>query len=92
MRIQRRDGFSLVEIMIVVGIVALLSVIAVPAGARALRNAEDARAEKELQSIYTAIVTFQANNNFRFPISWDELNDYISIANMEERYELNTES
>lgn len=90
--IKTNKGFSLVEIMIVLGIVALLSVLAVPNIARARHDAENAKTTKGLQSIYAAIVTFQANNNFRLPISWDELGDYISISNVEQKYELNAGS
>ena len=82
-------GFTLVEVMTVLGIVALLSVLAIPNLARARHDAENAKTAKELQSIYAAIVTFQVNNNFRLPISWNELSDYISISNVEQKYELN---
>lgn len=82
-------GFSLVETMIVVAIISILLTVAIPNVARARQNAEDTRTTAELNSIYTAIVTFQASNNFRLPTSWDELKGYISISNVEQKYELN---
>ena len=79
-------GFTLVEVMLVTAIIALLAAIALPSIARARQTAEDAKAQKELQSIYTAVVMFQAMNN-RYPTSWVELRPYITVD--ESKYELN---
>lgn len=87
---KRNSGFSLVEVMIVLAIVVLLAIIAVPSFARVRHDAENARAVKELQSLYTAIIIFETQNN-RQPRSWDELAPYISVEGLKERYELNTE-
>lgn len=81
-------GFTLLEIVILVAILSILASIAVPNLARARQNAEDARTEKELQGIYTAIVMFEAFNG-RKPISWAELDPYIRIPNAATKYELN---
>ena len=70
----------------VVALLALLAMIAIPSVARARQNAEDAKTQKELQSIYTAAVTFQVQNN-RYPTSWTELRPYITVD--ESKYELN---
>ena len=80
------QGFTLVEVMLVVGIIALLAMIAIPSVARARQNAEDAKTQKELQSIFTAMVMFQTQNN-RYPTSLVELRPYITID--ETKYELN---
>ena len=80
------QGFTLVELMLVVGIIALLAMIAIPSVARARQNAEDAKTQKELQSIFTAMVMFQTQNN-RYPTSLVELRPYITID--ETKYELN---
>ena len=79
-------GFTFVEIMVVVAIISLLAMIAVPSVARARQNAEDAKTQKELQSIYTAIVMFHTQNGHE-PTSWAELRPYITID--ETKYELN---
>ena len=81
-----RRGFTLVEVMMVVAIIALLAMIAIPSVARARQNAEEAKTQKELQSIYTAMVMFQVQNN-RNPVSLAELRPYITID--ETKYELN---
>ena len=80
------QGFTLVEVMLVVGIIALLAAIAFPNIARARQNADDAKTQAELRSIYTAMVTFQAVNN-RYPTSWAEMSSYITIDTS--KYELN---
>jgi len=79
-------GFTFVEVMLVTAIITLLAAIALPNIARARQNAEDAKTQKELQSIYTAVVMFQTVNN-RTPTGWDELRPYITID--ESKYEFN---
>ena len=80
------QGFTLVELMLVVRLIALLAAIALPNIARARQNADDAKTQADLRSIYTAMVTFQAVNN-RYPTSWAELRPYITVD--ENKYELN---
>ena len=82
-------GFTILEIMIIAVILTILASIALPNLARARQNAEDARTEKELQSIYTAIVMFETANGRR-PNSWNEMRNYIWIPGVESKYELNT--
>ena len=80
------QGFTLVEVMLVVVIIAYLAAIAFPNIARARQNADDAKTQADLHSIYTAMVTFQAVNH-RYPTSWAELRPYITVD--ETKYELN---
>lgn len=84
----RAKGFTLLELVILIAVITILVSIALPNLARARQNAEDARTEKELQGIYTAIVMFEGFNG-RKPVSWAELDPYIRIPNAAAKYELN---
>ena len=86
--IRTGKAFTLVELMVVVAVISLLAAIAIPNAARARQTAEDAKTQKELQSIYTAVVMFQVNNGFRLPTSWEELRPFITVD--ESKYELST--
>ena len=60
---NNQSGFTLVEIMIVVLIIAILASIAIPNILRARVNAHDAAAQAALKTIGTAMETYLATND-----------------------------
>ena len=68
-----RGGFTLVEIMIVVAIIALLAAIAVPGFLRARKRSEASRILNDLRLIDSAIDQYAIENNkvsgFTVPVS-----------------------
>ena len=60
---MRKKGFTLVEIMIVVAIIALLAAIAIPNLLRARANANEAAAVSAVKTLATAAISFRSVNN-----------------------------
>jgi prepilin-type N-terminal cleavage/methylation domain-containing protein len=60
---QRRAGFTLVEIMIVVAIIALLAAIAVPGFLRARKRSQASRVVNDLRLIDAAVDQYAIENN-----------------------------
>ena len=60
---QRRGGFTLVEIMIVVAIIALLAAIAVPGFLRARKRSQASKVLNDLRMIDSAVDQYAIENN-----------------------------
>jgi type IV pilus assembly protein PilA len=71
---MNRKGFTLVEIMIVVAIIALLAAIAIPNLLRARLAANESAAIAALKTIASAAHTFRASNP-EYPADLDALGD-----------------
>jgi prepilin-type N-terminal cleavage/methylation domain-containing protein len=79
---KNRGGFTLVEIMIVVAIIALLAAIAVPNFLRARKRSEASRVLEDLRMIDSAIDQYAIENNLPSgsTVQWAALVNYIKTG------------
>jgi type IV pilus assembly protein PilA len=68
-----KTGFTLIEIMIVVAIIALLAAIAIPNLLRARINANEANAQATLKTISAACEAYASTNNGNYPGGYSAL-------------------
>ncbi|EDY17448.1 hypothetical protein CfE428DRAFT_4965 [Chthoniobacter flavus Ellin428] len=81
---NRRGGFTLVEIMIVVAIIALLAAIAVPNFLRARKRSQATRILEDLRIIDSAIDQYAIENNKSSgdTVSWTDIQKYLKTGSV----------
>src|SRR5687767_8006062 len=71
-----RSGFTLVELLVVIGIIALLISILLPSLAAARRSAKSVTSLSNLRQIGIGLVQYRIENKGFYPVaSWNKLSD-----------------
>ena len=80
----RRGGFTLVEIMIVVAIIALLAAIAVPNFLRARKRSQATRILEDLRMLDSATDQYAIENNKTSGMTpaWTDLKNYLKVGSV----------
>ena len=80
--IKDESGFTLIEMMIVVAIIAVLTAVAIPKFNDSLALTNTTRVQADLQSLDTAIAMYRLQNG-KLPNDLSDLDEYIDVDNVE---------
>lgn len=78
---RAEDGFTLLEMMIVVTIIGILTAIAFPKFNESLAMANTTRVQADLQSLDTAIIMYKVQHG-KAPQVISDLNEYIDVESL----------
>lgn len=78
-RLKRKRGYTLIETIVTVGIVATLAAIVVPEVVKQAETTEPLRIQQDLKNLQTAIATFNVNVKV-MPGDLDDLTNQITSA------------
>ena len=75
---NKRKGFTLIELVIVVAIIGILSLMIIPQFQRVTEDAKEKAWRSDCTTVSSAIGMYQAANNGDFPANEEDLGDYIA--------------
>lgn len=78
--LKKQSGFTLVELLVVVGIIVALAAVLIPNIARFTGSGETAGAESELDSVQAALDTAMADNGLSVVTAQSGVTDFSSAG------------
>src|SRR5262245_1987288 len=88
LRLRRRRGFTLVELLVVIGIIAVMIALLLPSVARAREAANRAKCLSNLRQLHTLLTMYGQVNRERIPIGYFKESSAATQGGMQWDYRL----
>jgi len=83
---KKRLGFTLIELMVVISIIAILVTAGAVIYSKVLANSRDAKRKADLETVKSALVLYRTDNgSYPSAITWttmSPINNYLSVTSM----------
>ena len=76
MKKKARAGFSLMELLVVMAIIAVLAAVLLPAVVRAKKMSESVVDISNMKQLYEALIMYQSDENDAYPITYNLIRPY----------------
>lgn len=77
--LKRKEGFTLIELMIVVAIIGILAAVAIPRFANLITKSKEGATKGNLGALRSAVSIYYGDNEGYFPITMDSV-DFVGLA------------
>jgi len=74
---MKNKGFTLLELLVVIGIIAVLVSLATVAYSGAQRKSRDSRRQSDMRSVQGALEVYYSENTYVYPITCSDAGDYV---------------